>query len=68
MSCISAFFERGIETAQDSVQAFDPICHDRVAGRGRALRASCSPGSLLDQEADSKAWGSGSGASSVLPS
>jgi len=30
MPCISAFFERGIETAQDSIQAFDSTCHDRV--------------------------------------
>jgi len=65
MPCISAVFERGIESAEDSVQAFDPAGHDRIAGRGRALRASLSSASLLDQEAYSKAWGSGRGATRV---
>jgi len=59
MSCILAFFEGGIQSAQDSVQAFDSTCSDRIAGRGRALGASLSPASMLDQETYSKVWGSG---------
>jgi len=65
MPCMSAFFERSIEVAENCVQAINPTCRDGITGSSRGFRAPWPFASFLDEEANRQGWGPGRGTTRV---